>query len=169
MISLTSRHVWNWSSKFTTHSLVFCEIQMSKKLQCEIAKQQTKATMQRLSLEQNYLLLPSSYVVSSTGNFTHTHGLFTVITHQKKSFGQNFFSISCKGSKVPFLLYWKIDKMALLNPSMKFKKYFDQKTSFEALWKGRILKISIKCPRVHQIQGLGQSNWGFSHKGLTTF
>ena len=26
LISLVSRLVWNWSSKFTTHSLVFCEM-----------------------------------------------------------------------------------------------------------------------------------------------
>ena len=30
---------------------------------------------------------------------------------------------------------WKIAKMALLNPWMKFEKYFGQKHSFEALWK----------------------------------
>ena len=32
LISLASRQVWNWSSKFTTHSLVFCEMYMSKRL-----------------------------------------------------------------------------------------------------------------------------------------
>ena len=38
------------------------------------------------------------------------------------------------------------------------KKFFDQKTSFEALRKCHILKISITCPRICQIQDLGQSN-----------
>ena len=43
---------------------------------------------------------------------------------QKNDFGQKFFWISCTGSKVPFWQKWKIGKMALLNPCMKFKKYF---------------------------------------------
>ena len=43
--------------------------------------------------------------------------------------------------------------MALLNPCIKFK------TSFEALWKCHIRKISITCSRVRQIQGLGQSKY----------
>ena len=43
------------------------------------------------------------------------------------------FLISCTGSKVPFWQNGKIDKLALLNPCMKFKKIFGQKTSFEAL------------------------------------
>ena len=34
LISLASRLVWNWPSKLTTHSLVFCEMWMSKWLQC---------------------------------------------------------------------------------------------------------------------------------------
>ena len=50
-------------------------------------------------------------------------------------------------------------KMALLNPSMKYKSYFGQKTSFEGLWKCHILKISITCPRVRQIQDLGKSKY----------
>ena len=41
MISLASRHVWNWSFKFTTHSLVFCEIPMCERLQCAKLMQAT--------------------------------------------------------------------------------------------------------------------------------
>jgi hypothetical protein len=52
---------------------------------------------------------------------------------QKKSFGQIFFLISCTGSKVPFWQDVKIAKMALLYPCMKFKIFFGQKSSFEAL------------------------------------
>jgi hypothetical protein len=59
------------------------------------------------------------------------HG--TLIMPQKRSFAQNNFLISCRGSKVPFWQNGKIAKMALLNPCMKFKKKFGQKTSFEAL------------------------------------
>ena len=41
----------------------------------------------------------------------------------------------CNENKVPFWQKWKIAKMALLNPCMKFKNFFGQKHSFEALWK----------------------------------
>ena len=34
-----------------------------------------------------------------------------------------------------------------------------EKTSFEALWKCHILKISVTCLRVHQIKNLGQSKY----------
>ena len=37
------------------------------------------------------------------------------------------------GSKVPFWQFLHSAKMALLNPCMKFKFFFGQKTSFEAL------------------------------------
>ena len=48
----------------------------------------------------------------------------TFIMLQKKSFDQKIFWISCTNSKVPFWQNWKIAKMALLNPCMKFKKFF---------------------------------------------
>ena len=73
---------------------------------------------------------------------------------QKNAFGQKKFWISCTGSKVPFWQKWKIAKMALLNPCMKFKKFFGQKHSFEALWKWQQEKIFTTCPRVRQIQDL---------------
>ena len=57
-------------------------------------------------------------------------------------------------SKVTFWQNWKIAKMALLSPCMKFKNVFGQKTSFEALWKCHLQKVSITCPRVQQIQNL---------------
>ena len=44
--------------------------------------------------------------------------------------------------------------MALLNPCMKFKKFFGQKHSFEALWKWRQENFFVTCPRVCQIQDL---------------
>ena len=47
----------------------------------------------------------------------------------------------------------------ILNLCMKFKKKLGQKISFEALRKGHILKISRTCPRVCQIQDLGQSKY----------
>ena len=83
----------------------------------------------------------------------------TFIMNRKKSFGQMFFWISCTGSKVPFWQNVKIAKMALLNPCMKFKKKFGQKTSFEALWKCHLLKLFVTCSRVRQIQYLGQSKY----------
>ena len=47
-------------------------------------------------------------------------------------------------------------KMAFLNPCMKFKFFFGQKTTFEALRMCHIQKIFITCSRVHKIQDLGQ-------------
>ena len=78
----------------------------------------------------------------------------TFIMLQKNTFGQKKFWISCTGSKVPFWKNWKIAKMALLNKCMKFKIFFDQKYSFEALWKCHLEKIFITCPRNRQIQDL---------------
>ena len=49
--------------------------------------------------------------------------------------------------------------MALSNPCMKFKTFFDQKTLFEALWKCHLQKIFITFSRVRQIQDLGQSKY----------
>ena len=72
-------------------------------------------------------------------------GIFFVnvifITLQKKSFGQKFFWIPCAGSKVQFCQNWKIAKMALFSPCMKFKTFFGQKTFFEALWRWHLQKI----------------------------
>jgi hypothetical protein len=78
----------------------------------------------------------------------------TFIMLQKNTFGQKKFRISCTSSKVPFWKNWKIAKMALLNRCMKFKIFFDQKYSFEALRKYHLEKIFITCPRVRQIQDL---------------
>ena len=83
----------------------------------------------------------------------------TFIMPQKRSFGRNFFWISCTGSKMPFWQFFHSAKMALLNPCMKFKKKFDQKPSYEALWKCHIQKIFVTCSRVRQIQDLGQSKY----------
>ena len=47
----------------------------------------------------------------------------------------------------------------LVNPCMKFNFFFGKKTAFEALGKWHILKISITCPRVRQIQDLGQAKY----------
>ena len=62
-------------------------------------------------------------------------GYGTFIMLQKKSFGQNNFWISYTGSKVPLWQFFNFAKMALLNPCMKFKNFFGQKYSFDALWK----------------------------------
>ena len=83
----------------------------------------------------------------------------TFIMPQKKSFGQKNFWISCTGSKVPFWQFLHFAKMALLNPCMKFKNFFGQKTSFEALWKCHLLKLFVTSSRVRQIQYLGQSKY----------
>ena len=56
--------------------------------------------------------------------------------------------------KNSFWRNWKIAKMALMNPCMKFEIFFDQNHSFEALWKWQLGKIFITCPRVRQIQDL---------------
>ena len=50
--------------------------------------------------------------------------IFTTL--QKKSFGLKKSWIPCMGSKVPFCQNWKIAKMALLNPCMKFKKHLQK-------------------------------------------
>ena len=55
---------------------------------------------------------------------------------KKLNLGTKKFWISCRGSKVPFWQFFIFAKMALLNPCMKFKKFFG---SFEALWKWRIV------------------------------
>jgi hypothetical protein len=51
----------------------------------------------------------------------------------KDVFWQKKILISRMRSKVPFWQNGKIAKMALLNPCMKFKKFFGPETSFEAL------------------------------------
>ena len=83
----------------------------------------------------------------------------TFIMPLKKSFGKKFFWISCTSAKVPFWQFFHFAKMALLNPCMKFKIFFCQKTSFEALWKCHLLKLFVICSRVRQIQDLGQSKY----------
>jgi hypothetical protein len=52
---------------------------------------------------------------------------------QKNTFGQNNFQIPCAGSKVPFWKNCQIAKTAFFNWCMKFKIFFDQKYSFEAI------------------------------------
>ena len=83
----------------------------------------------------------------------------TFIMPKKKSFGKKNFWISCRLSKVPFWQNGKIAKMALLNPSMNFKIFFGQKTSFETLWKCHLQKLFINFSRVRPIQDLGQSKY----------
>ena len=69
------------------------------------------------------------------------------------------------------LQFFHSAKMAFLNPCMKFKTFFDQKTLFEALWKCHLQKIFITFSRVRQIQDLGQSKYKLRlpQKGLTGF
>ena len=78
---------------------------------------------------------------------------------QKKSFGLKKIWIPCTDSKVPFCQNWKIAKMALLTPCMKFKKKIARKTLFEAIWICHLLKIFLTFPRVRQIQDLGQPEY----------
>ena len=54
------------------------------------------------------------------------------------------------------ILNWKIAKMALLNPCMEFKIYFGQTTSFQALWRWHLQKISLTYPK---FLDLGQSEY----------
>ena len=54
---------------------------------------------------------------------------------------------------------WKIAKMALLNLCIKSEIFFGHKRSFQALWKWQWEKISIKCPRVSQIQDLRRKKY----------
>ena len=42
--------------------------------------------------------------------------------------------------------------MALLNPCIKFKKFFGQNRSFEALGKWQYENFFVTCPRVCEIQ-----------------
>ena len=49
------------------------ESNLINKVNQEMKWHSNKQKQQRLSLEQNYLLLASSYVVSSAGNFTYAH------------------------------------------------------------------------------------------------
>ena len=62
------------------------------------------------------------------------------ITLQRKSFGQNFFLNFMHEFKSAILPELKIDKMAILNPCMEFKKKFGQRTSFEAFNEDDIYK-----------------------------
>ena len=70
---------------------------------------------------------------------------------QKNTFGQKNFKFH---AQVPFWQFFNYAKVALLNPCMKFENFFDQKHSFEVLWKWQLEKIFITCPRVCQIQDL---------------
>ena len=69
------------------------------------------------------------------------------------------FEFHARLQKCHFDRMEKLPKMALLNPCIKFKTIFSQKTAFEAFWKCRIQNIFIICSRVHQIQYLGQSKY----------
>ena len=72
---------------------------------------------------------------------------------QKNSFGQKKFQISCMGSKVPLWQNWKIAKMTLLNPCMKFK-FFWLKDFFQGIMKVPFTKSIHNMPQ-------GPSNPGF--------
>ena len=104
-----------------------------------------------------YFFLHKSWIWQTLGHVTKKKNIAIFIMLQKNAFGQKNFWISCKGSKVPYWQKWKVAKMALLNPCMKFKFFFCQKTSFEALWKCHVQKITFS--RVQQIQDLGQSKY----------
>ena len=58
------------------------------------------------------------------------------------------------GIKSAILAKLQIAKMAVLNLGMKFKKNFDQKHCFKALWKWQEEIFFTTCPRVRQIQDL---------------
>ena len=66
-----------------------------------------------------------TYLNLGFGGPWHLFAIFFVnvnfIMFQKKSFCQKNVWISCMGSKVPFWQFFNSDKMALLNPCMKFK------------------------------------------------
>ena len=69
---------------------------------------------------------------------------------------QQFFACLGLPSKIHFVNMFfcqnqKVAKVAFLNPSMKFKNSFDQK-----IMKMTFTNIAITCPRVRQIQDLGQ-------------
>jgi hypothetical protein len=64
------------------------------------------------------------------------------------------------GLKSAILAEWKLAKMALLNPCMKFKIFFGQKTSFEA---GASIKRgqggAIVPPYFGRIEGAAGQYW----------
>ena len=75
------------------------------------------------------------------------------ITLQKKSFGQKKFWIPCAFSKVPFCQNWKIAKMALLNPCMKFKFFLAERL----LWSD----MKMTCTKNISNMSQGLPNPGF--------
>jgi hypothetical protein len=89
----------------------------------------------------------------------------------KEVFWLFFFLNLCTGLKVPFCQFFHSAKMALLNPCMKIKKYFSQKTSFEAFWKCLISIHNLfqgpPSPVFRSVKS--GTNWDFSQKGLTRF
>ena len=77
----------------------------------------------------------------------------------KEVFWPNFFLNFMHGFKSAILAKWKNCQNGTFEPCMKFKKFYGQKTSFEALWKCHLQKIFITFSRVCQIQDLGQSKY----------
>ena len=69
---------------------------------------------------------------------------------QKNTFDQKKFWISCMGSKVPFWQKWKIAKMALLNPCIKFKIFLNKSILLKHYENGK----KNFFPRDYQIQDL---------------
>ena len=99
---------------------------------------------------------------------SHLTLFFYSYAYQKKEYSP---ILLCRLARYSFWQNWKIVKMAIFNLYMKFKNILGQKTFFETLLKCHILKISITCPKVRQIQDLGQSKYKLRifSKGLTIF
>ncbi len=97
-----------------------------------------------------------SWILRTLGQVMNIFWKWHFHNASKEVFWPKKFWISCTGSKVPFWQFFHSAKMALLTLCMNFKKFFGQKTSFEALWKCHLQKIFITCSRVHKIQDLGQ-------------
>ena len=98
-----------------------------------------------------------NFICINTGFGGHVMNIFSNCHFNdasKECFWPKKIQISCMGSKAPFWRNWKIAKMALLNPCMKFDFFFGQNHSSEALRKWQFEKIFITWPRVQQIQDL---------------
>ena len=103
-----------------------------------------------------YFNWPKSLIWGILGHVGDIFCKLHLLMLQNKFFGQKIFEYHTGVSKVPFYQNWKIAKMPLLSPCMKFKKSFGQKTSFETLWRWHLQEKLPTCPNVHQIQNLGK-------------
>ena len=96
---------------------------------------------------------PKSWILWTLRYVRNMFLIVIFITLQKSPSAKKIW-IPCLGLKLP---KFNSGKMVLLKLCMKFKNNFVWKTPLEVLCRWYLQKISLTCPRVRQIQDLGQS------------